>query len=265
VKENQQKKISIITVCFNSQETVALTIKSVLAQFYRNFELIIVDGKSSDRTVECIKKFKDPRILLISERDNGIYDAMNKGIKRATGDIIGILNSDDFYVGAYVLKEVIDAFSRYPNTDVVLGNVDYVKSESLRRPVRKYTANKFEAWKLRFGIMPPHPAMFIKSKVYQKIGLYKTDYKIAADFELCVRIFLVSKLRFFSTKNLWVTMRVGGVSTSGLKSHITSTFEIKRSLKANDIYSNYFFILLRLPIKFFSEIEFFAIFRFKKK
>ncbi len=265
MKENQQKKISIITVCFNSQETVALTIKSVLAQFYRNFELIIVDGKSSDRTVECIKKFKDPRILLISERDNGIYDAMNKGIKRATGDIIGILNSDDFYVGAYVLKEVIDAFSRYPNTDVVLGNVDYVKSESLRRPVRKYTANKFEAWKLRFGIMPPHPAMFIKSKVYQKIGLYKTDYKIAADFELCVRIFLVSKLRFFSTKNLWVTMRVGGVSTSGLKSHITSTFEIKRSLKANDIYSNYFFILLRLPIKFFSEIEFFAIFRFKKK
>ena len=265
MKENQQKKISIITVCFNSQETVALTIKSVLAQFYRNFELIIVDGKSSDRTVECIKKFKDPRILLISERDNGIYDAMNKGIKRATGDIIGILNSDDFYVGAYVLKEVIDAFSRYPNTDVVLGNVDYVKSESLRRPVRKYTANKFEAWKLRFGIMPPHPAMFIKSKVYQKIGLYKTDYKIAADFELCVRIFLVSKLRFFSTKNLCVTMRVGGVSTSGLKSHITSTFEIKRSLKANDLYSNYFFILLRLPIKFFSEIEFFAIFRFKKK
>ena len=213
-------------------------------------------------------RFK-PIQIFSSEPDDGIYDAMNKGVQRATGDVIGILNSDDYYVHENVLNEVATAFATDPTLDVVLGDVDFVKSHDLANPVRTYRASGFKTWMFSFGFMPPHPAVFVRKSAYERVGSYKMGYKIAADFDFLVRLLLIDGARYQETGKHWVRMRVGGASTSGWRSNIVSTIEMQKSLRENNVFStreiqkslrenNVFsskpLLLLRLPIKLFNQM-----------
>lgn len=240
-------KISIITVCYNSAATIEDTIKSVLSQDYQEIEYIIIDGGSSDATLEIINKYRDQITTVISEPDKGIYDAMNKGIKNSTGDIVGILNSDDFYESKDVISKTVDYFDS--ETDVVFGDLIFVKPDDLEKVTRFYSLPNFKSWKLRYGWMPPHPATFIKKSVYDKCGLYKINYKISADYEIFVRFLLVNKVSYKHISKILVRMRDGGVSTSGLKSSITLNREIVNACNENGVYTNLLILMLKLPFK----------------
>ncbi|MEI5639551.1 MULTISPECIES: glycosyltransferase family 2 protein [unclassified Pseudoalteromonas] len=240
-------KVSIITVCYNSSATIEDTIKSVLSQDYQDIEYILIDGGSTDSTLDIINKYRDRITSIISEPDEGIYDAMNKGIKNATGEIVGILNSDDFYEAKNVISEMVSKFDS--DTEIVFGDLIFVKPENIEKVTRFYSLPNFKAWKLRFGWMPPHPATFIKKSVYDRFGLYKINYKISADYEVFVRFLLVNKVRFKYVSKTLVRMRDGGVSTSGLKSSITLNKEIVMACKENGVYTNLFILMLKLPFK----------------
>ncbi len=242
-------KVSIITVCFNSEATIRDTIESVLAQKYSDIEYIVVDGQSTDKTMNILREYQGRIAKIISEPDKGIYDAMNKGVALAKGDVIGILNSDDFYRTDHSISEVVAEFQKSPTTDMVLGSVDFVNEHDLSHAVRYYKSTGFKPWKLRFGLMAPHPAAFIRHEAYKQVGTYKLNYKISADFDFFVRALLVYKLSFITVDKVWVRMRVGGVSTSGLQSYKVSTQEMLRSFKENERYTNFLFLLLRLPLK----------------
>ncbi|NKC17462.1 glycosyltransferase [Pseudoalteromonas sp. S4498] len=240
-------KVSIITVCYNSAETIEDTIKSVLSQNYQDIEYIVIDGGSSDETLDIIDKYQDRIATIVSEPDKGIYDAMNKGIKKSTGDIVGILNSDDFYESEDVVSKIVCCFDS--EIDVVHGDLIFVKSDNLEKVTRFYSLPNFKPWKLRFGWMPPHPATFIKKSVYDIYGLYKVNYKISADYEAFVRFLFVNKVNYKHISKVLVRMRDGGVSTSGLKSSMTLNKEIVRACCENGVYTNLFFLTLKLPFK----------------
>lgn len=242
-------RISIITVCYNSESTIRDTIESVLAQTYYNIEYIVVDGQSNDKTLDIINEYSDRIDTVVSESDQGIYDAMNKGITMATGDVIGILNSDDFYLNEKIIAEVVTAYKQAPSIDMVFAGVDFVYDGYLNKVVRSYRAIGFKHWMLRFGLMPPHPGSFIRRDVYKEIGDYKINYKISADFDFFVRALLIQRFNYLTVDSVWVRMRVGGVSTSGLQSYKISTQEMLRSFKENRLYTNVLFLLIRLPIK----------------
>lgn len=242
-------KVSIITVCYNSAATIQDSIKSVLSQTYNNIEYIIVDGKSSDKTMNIVEQYKDCIATIISEPDKGIYDAMNKGITAATGDIVGILNSDDFYESNDAVEKIVAGFTENPATDIVFGDVVFVEPSNLNKIVRFYSSKKFRSSKLRFGWMPPHPATFIKNSVYKQYGNYNLSYKIASDYELFVRFLMVHELTFIRINDVIVRMRTGGLSTAGIKSSITLNTEIVKTCRNNGIYTNLFLVLLKIPAK----------------
>lgn len=249
-------KISLVTVSYNSEATIANTFESIAAQGYSDLEYILIDGGSSDRTLHQVTHFPGLINLIISEPDLGIYDAMNKGVLQSTGDIVGILNSDDFYLGSNVLREVEAAFSADPSLDVVLGDVDFVSDNDLDKPIRRYRAGSFKPWMFRFGLMPPHPAVFVRRSAYERVGLYKLGYKIAADFDFLVRLLLIDGANYQVVNKCWVRMRTGGASTAGWQSNLVSTREMLRSLRENGIFSCTPMLLLRLPIKFFRQVFF---------
>ena len=241
-------KISIITVSFNSAETIKDTIKSVLAQTYSDIEYIIVDGGSKDGTLDVIKRYADRIQRVVSEPDQGIYDAMNKGIKLATGDVIGILNSDDFYENEGVISLIADAFST-SGAGVVFGDLVFVDRKDVNCIRRYYSSKKFRPWKLRIGWMPPHPATFVRASVYEKVGAYALNYKIAADCEMFVRMLLVHNIFFHRVPHVLVRMRLGGVSTNGIKSSWLLNKEIVRACRTNNNYTNILFVLSKIPFK----------------
>jgi glycosyltransferase involved in cell wall biosynthesis len=247
-------KISIVTVSYNSAKTIADTLRSVVTQTYTDIEHLIIDGLSSDQTMQVVNAHNDPKLIFISEPDNGIYDAMNKGIRRATGEVIGILNSDDFYAHKNVLNEVANLFVSDPTLDVVLGDVDFVKSGNAENVVRTCRASGFKRWMFRFGFMPPHPAVFVRKSAYERIGYYKIGYKIAADFDFLLRLLHIDGAKYQTTGKLWVRMRVGGASTSGWQSNNVITKEMQRSLRENGVFSNVPMLLLRLPLKIITQI-----------
>lgn len=247
-------KVSIITVAYNSASTIKCTLQSVAKQKYNKIEHLVIDGLSTDNTLSVVHDYISKQSIVITESDDGIYDAMNKGIKNSSGEVIGILNSDDFYIDTSVISEVVEIFESDPSLDLVLGGVDFVQSSDLNTPIRKYSSTGFKPWMFRFGFMPPHPAVFIKRSSYNRFGLYKTNYRIAADFDLLLRLILVGGSRYKIIDREWVRMRTGGASTSSLLSNFTITIEMRRSLKENNIYSNFFFLILRLPIKFILQI-----------
>ncbi len=214
-------KVSVITACFNSEKTIEDTILSVLHQTYKNIEYIIIDGSSTDSTLEIIQKHRDRIACVVSEKDEGIYDAMNKGIKRSSGDIIALLNSDDFYKDEFVIEKV----------------------------VRYYESGEFSPKTLLYGVVPAHPTLFVKKAIYERYGLYKTDYKISADFEMIIRLFVVQKISFSYLKEVLVVMRTGGVSTSGFKSLLLRNKENIRACKENGIQANVFSMFLKYPRK----------------
>ena len=241
--------VSVITVVYNSVATVEDTIRSVIRQDYDNIEYIVIDGGSTDNTLNIIKKYEYGIDVLISEPDKGIYDAMNKGIKSSSGDIIGFLNSDDFYKDSTVISDVVNQFKFNPESSLIFGDVVFVDPLNSDKIVRFYNSRKFKAWKLRFGWMPPHPASFFKRSAYEQVGNFSLEYKIAADYELFVRMLLVHKLTFTRINKVLIRMRAGGLSTSGLKSSFLLNTEIVKACKRNGIYTNLFFVLLKIPFK----------------
>ena len=245
------KKISLVTVTYNSAATLRDTIESVLNQDYPNLEYIVVDGKSTDNTLDIIKEY-EPKfegcMRWISEPDKGLYDAMNKGIRMATGDIVGILNSDDFYHRTDTIAQVAEAFEN-PAIEVVYGDLAYVSSINTQKITRYYSSQSFKPWKFRFGFMPAHPTFFTLKTNFDKFGYYKPEYKVAADFELLLRFLKINKLRVKYLPFDFLRMRDGGVSTS-LKNRIfTNNKEIARACRDNGVWTCLPLMLLRYPFK----------------
>lgn len=233
------KKISIVTVCFNSAETIRETIESVLSQDYPNIEYIIVDGLSTDSTLEVVKEYGDKITKVISERDRGLYDAMNKGIDLSSGDIIGILNSDDLYADRSILSRVAQTFDS-KNVDVVYGDLYYFRTGSPEKPVRYYKGGKFSLARVRYGLMPPHPTFFINKKLYLNHGKFDTQFTLSADFDLILRFLGVHNVPFEYLPEVLVKMRVGGKSTSSLKRTLIMNQEDLRSCRKNGVKTNIF-------------------------
>ncbi|MFQ3192555.1 MAG: glycosyltransferase involved in cell wall biosynthesis [Paraglaciecola sp.] len=248
-------KVSIITVSYNSASTIKDTIESVIAQTYENIEYIVVDGNSRDDTMDIVNSYSKVIDNVVSEPDKGIYDAMNKGVQLATGDIVGILNSDDFYETTTVIEDIVEHFNNNKSADVVFGDVVFVEHKNLKKVVRYYSSKKFKPFKLRFGWMPPHPATFIRKSVYNKYGLYKLGYKISSDYEMFVRLLMVAKLSFSRVDKIIVRMRSGGASTDGIQSSITLNKEIVKACRENGIYTNLFIVLLKMPFKLLELIK----------
>lgn len=231
------EKVSIITISYNSKATIGDTIQSVNVQDYSNLEYIVVDGNSTDGTVQIIEANADKIDRWISEPDKGIYDAMNKGIGMATGDVIGILNSDDFYSSHDVISQVMKELED-PAVDAVFGDLVFVDPGNLTRVVRMYSTKNWTPKKLAWGFMPPHPTFFVRRKFYGSLGLYKTDYRISSDYELIIRFLLVNKLRYKYLPLQMVTMRKGGVSSRNVKSNFILNEEIIRACRENGVFTN---------------------------
>lgn len=241
-------KISLITITYNSAKTLEDTLTSVVKQTYSDVEYIIVDGASKDETISIIREYEplfNGHIKWISEPDNGLYDAMSKGIQMATGDVVGILNSDDFFTSRDVLQKVAEAFEQDCQLDAVYGDVHFVHPDNLDKCVRYYSSKVFKRDLMRLGFMPAHPSFYIRRECFKKYGLYKTDYKVAADFEFLLRVIYNAKIK---TKYLpidMVTMRTGGASTSGIESHKRIMKEHLRAFRENGIYTNVGLLSLR--------------------
>ena len=225
--------ISLITITFNSEKTIDRTLKSVSNQKYKNFNHIIVDGKSKDNTLKIAKKFNHI-FRIISEKDNGIYDAFNKGINNTEDDIIGFLNSDDIFYNENSLKIISEAFDE--NTDCVFGDLIYTDNEDKIKRVWK--GSEFKKGSFKKAWMPAHPTFYCRRSIYEKYGLYNDYYKIAGDFELMLRFFERHNIRSKYIPHTLVNMKVGGASNSGIKSKVDILNEEFKAFKENDISIN---------------------------
>lgn len=242
-------KFSVITVSRNNVKTIERSINSVAIQKGVNVEHIIIDGASTDGTLEILKTFQSKFSYMVSEPDNGIYDAMNKGLHYATGDVICFLNSDDFYSSDTVFSRVAIEMERY-NLDALMGDVSYFHESNPSRIVRRYRSNRFSPKKLAWGWMPAHPALFLRQEVFQKVGCFRDDYRIAGDFEFIARAFTNFLLRYKYYPDILVRMQLGGVSTGGWSSKIKLNQEMLRACRENGIRTNLPMILSRYPLKF---------------
>jgi glycosyltransferase involved in cell wall biosynthesis len=243
-------RISIITVCFNSASTIRDAIESVLGQDHQDIEYIIVDGASNDGTTEIIRSYGSRIDKWISEPDKGIYDAMNKGIAMATGDVIGMLNSDDFYFDQSVLSRIATTFTD-TTIDAVFGDLIFVDAEDLQKTVRTYSSRNWHPGKFAWGFMPAHPTFFVRRKFYDKTGPFEIDYKIAADYEMLIRMLFVNKARYQYLGFNMVKMRRGGVSSRGWRSNVVLNSEIIRACRKNGIPTNAIKVYSKYFIKIF--------------
>jgi glycosyltransferase involved in cell wall biosynthesis len=295
---SEAMKITIITVCYNSVATLETAIESVLYQTYPNIEYIVIDGGSTDGTVEILRRYAEiggrrsvavrsssrqclgkcvsenvegcsdqtirqsgnhalRQFFWISEPDEGMYDAINKGIRMATGDVVGILNADDFFEDEGVIATVADAFQS--EVDAVYADVRFIREEELGKTLRYYSSKLWKPWMLRWGFMPPHPSVYIRRKLFGRLGYYKTDYHIAADYELLIRYLWLAGLRAVYVPRCFVTMRTGGLSTKNWRSNLMLNREIVRGNREN----GYLCCLLMMLPKYFFKIFEFVIPRFK--
>ena len=246
-------KISIITVSFNSAKTIKETIESILIQDYNNIEYIIIDGGSSDETIDIVKSYSEKISYFISEKDNGIYDAMNKGIKVATGDIIGILNSDDFYPNSFVLSNVAKSFKKY-NCDAVYGDLVYVKEKDTTQIKRYWQAGNYNTSKIKNGWMLPHPTFFVKKVMYDRYGLYNTDLKSAADYEMILKLLYKENISVQYIPMILVKMRMGGASNSTFLNRIRANKEDGLAWTKNQL-NKPMFVRIKKPLQ--KAIQFF--------
>lgn len=246
-------KISIITAAYNSASTLKDTFESVLAQTYGDIEYVVVDGGSKDDTVELLKSYEprfQGRLRWVSEPDKGIYDAMNKGIAMATGDVVGILNSDDYFTANDVLARMVPEFDD-KTLDAIYGDIHFIRDGQPDKCVRYYSSKRFHPRWLRFGFMPAHPSFYARREVFSKAGLYKTDYKLGSDYEMMVRLFRKEKIKAKYLPIDFVTMRTGGASTRNVGSRLQLIKDDVRGCRENGVYTNRFFISLKYLYKIF--------------
>lgn len=254
---NVDLTISIITVCYNSSETISETIASVASQRYDKREHIIVDGASRDKTMDIVKSA--PSVSqYVSEPDKGIYDAMNKGIKMATGNIIGLLNADDFYADETILTQVATAFQDSA-VQACYADLVYIDKTNPSRLVRYWKSKPFSTGLFKKGWMPAHPTFFVRREVYEKLGDFNLDFPRQADFELTMRFLEINKIKSVYIPKIWVKMRTGGASNNSLKGIIKGNFEAYRACKLHQLSVGPLFIirkiLSRIP-QFFCKPEF---------
>jgi glycosyltransferase involved in cell wall biosynthesis len=246
-------KVSIITVVYNNVATICSALDSILSQTYLNKELIIIDGGSTDGTLEKIGQYGKKINVVISEPDNGIYDAMNKGLNLATGDIIAILNSDDLFSTSFVLENVVHKFKQ-TEADGIFGDLDYVHADDVSKVFRRWISGNYKPGSFLQGWMPPHPTFFVKKAVYDKHGLFDTSFKTAGDYELMLRFVHVYNIELAYLPEVLVKMRTGGVSNSGLKNRIVANLEDRRAWKVNGIKPHFYTLYLKPLRKVFQFI-----------
>tara|TARA_B100001540_G_C15651197_1_gene571149 strand:- start:10 stop:762 length:753 start_codon:yes stop_codon:yes gene_type:complete len=242
-------KFSIITVCFNSERTIKDTIDSVLEQTWVNFEILVIDGKSEDTTCEIVQSYNDERIRLISEEDQGIYFAMNKGYEESSGDVVGFLNSDDFFAHSKVLEDYVDVFNK--GYDCCYGDIEYVTnlSRNLCKPVRLWKPGTYKEAKLTRGWIPPHPSFYARRSLFERLGIFDVQYKFAADFDLICR-FLSNDCSIKYLEGTKVMMRVGGVTNNSFKNIYLGNKEIIESLKKNSFKPGISFFIYKFLERF---------------
>ncbi len=242
-------KISIVTVCFNAADTLEQTIQSVLDQSHRDIEYIIVDGGSTDATLTILKAYDHCIDQHVSEPDDGLYDAMNKGLEMASGEAIGFLNADDCLASADAVQRVVECFKRF-DADAVLGDIVLVDEKDMARTSRFYPARGFKQWQFRVGHAPPHPGSYIKTNVMRRLGGFNTDYPMCADFDLLLRLFQhTKKINFVA--HLVVKMREGGLSTRGIKTTLKMNEEKRKSCLANGVATSSALMWLKYGFKIF--------------
>lgn len=251
-------KISVITVTFNSGKTVKDTIESVLKQKYQDYEYLVIDGGSKDNTVDIIKEYEpkfEGKMRWVSEKDKGMYDGINKGIRMAIGDVVGIINSDDFYHRKEIFDVIAKAFEENKDVQAIYGDVRFVHPDNLEKTVRYYSSKHWKPWRFRFGFMPAHPTFFTYKENFEKYGYYQYDYHIAADYELLIRHLYTNHVPAKYIPVDFMKMRTGGRSTNGLKSNILLNKEIVRACKENSIWTCMPLLFIKYFIKVFELIK----------
>lgn len=246
-------KISIITATYNSAQTLGHTIESVIRQTYPDIEYIVVDGASTDGTQQIVKRYEPQlrgKMKWLSEKDHGIYDAMNKGIQMATGDIVGILNSDDYFTSNDIIEQLASAFHN-ESIDAVYGDIHFIRDGQPDKCIRYYSSKKFSPIWLRFGFMPAHPSFYCRREIFEKAGLYKTDYQIGSDYEMMVRLFMKHHIKARYLPIDFVTMRTGGTSTRNVRSRLQLIKDDVRGCRENGIYTNALMISVKFLYKIF--------------
>jgi glycosyltransferase involved in cell wall biosynthesis len=236
-------KVSIITATFNSAKTIANALKSVQQQSYPHVEHIIIDGKSSDETMQIVHSFRHIQ-KKISEKDTGIYDAMNKGIALADGEIIGILNSDDFYPDEYVLQKVVAAFEKH-NCDAVYGDLLYVDENNSNKIKRRWISGGYSQKSFLYGWMPPHPAFFVRKHCYQQLGNFNLNLGSAADYELMLRMMVKHQIKTVYLPEILVHMRSGGVSNKNIQNRLAANKNDRLAWKINGLQPFWFTLFLK--------------------
>ena len=240
--------ISVITVCYNSASTLERALKSVTMQDWPHIEHLVIDGGSTDNTLDILGHYKDQLAYLMSEPDDGIYDAMNKGLARATGDVVCFLNADDEYASDKVLSLV--AKQMYAEQlDALMGDVSFFHASNPARQVRRYRSDRFTPARLAWGWMPAHPALFLHRSVIDRVGRFNTTYKIAGDYEFIIRAFYGHALRYSHLPMVLVRMQTGGESTDGWRAKVRLNKEVLRACRENGLKTNMLKILSKYPVK----------------
>jgi glycosyltransferase involved in cell wall biosynthesis len=238
-------KVSIVTVCFNSENYIKDAIESVLNQTYKDIEYIIIDGGSIDKTIDIVKSYGNKISKFISEPDKGIYDAMNKGLKLASGAYIGILNSDDFYINNNIIEEIVKQIETN-KTDSLYADLIYIKADDTNKHIRYWKSGEFISGSFRKGWHPPHPTFFVKTDLYQKFGYFNMDYALAADFELMLRFLEKEKITTQYYKQAIIKMRLGGATNKRISNIYKQNIECYKAFKKNGLSVSLLYPFLRL-------------------
>ena len=241
-------KISVVTAIYNREATIARAMESFQQQTWQDKQQIIVDGASTDGTMEIVQNFTDEKSVVVTERDNGIYDAINKGIALATGDVVGLLHSDDFFAHSSVLAQIAGAFED-PDLDIVYADAGFFSPGQPGRIIRRYNSGRFSSSRIRNGWMPAHTTMYARRRVFEKYGSYSDEFRIAADFEFIARTFGSGGIKSLYIPNIWMMMQTGGASTGGLKSKLVLNREVLKACRMNEIPTSYARLLSKYPEK----------------
>ena len=236
-------KISIITIAYNSENSISDAINSVLSQTYPDIEYIIVDGKSKDKTVEIVKSYGNKISKFVSEPDKGIYDALNKGIEMASGDMVGFMHSDDLFADEHVIEKVAGLFKEN-DVDSIYGDLNYVFKNDTNKILRYWKSGEFSLSRLKFGWMPPHPTFYVKRKIYEKYGGFDIDFKISSDYDSMLRFLGKYKISTAYLPEVMIKMRVGGASNRSLKNIIRKSTEDFRAIRKNK-FGNIFTLIFK--------------------